>query len=55
MCKIVEELRYEADRERMIINAKAMLNLGKLSYEEIAQCSGLTLEEVKVLAKGMPA
>ena len=63
MCKIVEELRdearnegrAEARKEHMIKTAQAMIELGKLSYEEIAICSGLSLDEVKALAEGRPA
>ena len=55
MCKIVEELRDEAERERMVKNAQAMLDDGKLSFEDIAKYSGLTLDEVKALAEGKPA
>ena len=55
MCKIMENLNNKAARDKQIEIAKAMIETGKLSYEEIAQCSGLTLEEVKVLAEGKPA
>ncbi len=63
MCKIVEEIRKEAAleaaikaaREKQLQVAKAFIALGKLTFEEIAQCSGLTLEEVKALAEGKPA
>ena len=55
MCKIMEDLNNKAARDKQIEIAKAMIETGKLSYEEIAQCSGLTLEEVKALAEGKPA
>ena len=32
-----------------------MLDDGKLSFEDIAKYSGLTLDEVKALAEGKPA
>lgn len=51
MCRLIEELNKES-----IINiVKAMLANGKLSHEEIAECSGLTVEEVKMLADGKSA
>lgn len=55
MCKVMEDMRKEtaaaATRDANIVNARRMLALGKLSYEEIAQCSGLTVAEVEALAK----
>ena len=32
-----------------------MIKKGKLDFEEIAEYSGLTVEEVKALAEGKPA
>jgi len=59
MCKIVEELRdearNEARKEHMIKTAQAMIDDGKLSFEDIAKYSGLSLDEVKALAEGRPA
>ena len=59
MCEIMDKISRkaadEADRERMIKNAQAMLDDGKLSFEDIAKYSGLTLDEVKALAEGKPA
>ncbi len=59
MCKIIEDLRdearKEADKERSRQNALTMIKLGKLTFEEIALCSGLSVEEVKALAEGKPA
>ena len=63
MCKIVEELRdearnegrSEARKEHMIKTAQAMIDDGKLSFEDIAKYSGLSLDEVKALAEGRPA
>ena len=46
MCEIWEEVRNEARIE----NAKKMLKSGKLSCEEIAEYSGLTLDKVRELA-----
>ena len=42
----------EADKERSRQNALTMISDGKLSFEDIAYYSGLTLEEVKALAEG---
>ncbi len=55
MCKIVEELREEARIEAKRQTALSMIEDGKLSFEDIAKYSGLTLEEVKALAEGKPA
>ena len=46
MCEIWDEVRNEARIE----NARKMIRNGKLSLEEIAECSGLTLEKVRELA-----
>ena len=55
MCKIMEDLNEkaarEADKKQMIKTAQAMITLGKLTFEEIAEFSGLKVEEVKALAK----
>ena len=55
MCKIMEEISSKAAREAQIKNALSMLDGGKLSFEDIAKYSGLTLDEVKALAEGRPA
>ena len=53
MCKAMEDLWNEAMEQGLNEARKAsalrMLTNGKLSLEEIAECSGLTLEEVKKL------
>ena len=46
MCEIWDDVRNEARIE----NAKAMIRIGKLSIEEIAECSGLSIEKVRELA-----
>ena len=51
MCKAMEDMRNEAALEKGKKTALNMLALGKLSYEEIAQCAELSLEEVKALAE----
>lgn len=39
----------EARRENMLATAKKMLSLGKYALDEIAQITGLSLDEVKTL------
>ena len=46
MCKVMDELRKETELQI----AKNFLMLNKLTHEEIAQATGLTLEEIKNLA-----
>ena len=55
MSKIVEEIVEKEMREGRIEFAKNLLNNGKLTLEEIAECSGLTLEEVKAVKVLQPA
>jgi len=59
MCKAMEEMRNEAAREAVKENAikaaRSFLALGKLSYEEIANSLGLTVDEVKTLDEGKTA
>lgn len=55
MCKIMEDLSNKAARDKQIEIAKAMIDDGTLSFEQVARISGLTLEEVKALAEGKPA
>ncbi|MDO4423009.1 MAG: hypothetical protein Q4C15_13340 [Eubacteriales bacterium] len=58
MCDIWEEVKNEGIQEgkikgkleASIENAKTMLRLSKLSLEEIAVCSGLSIEKVRELA-----
>ena len=49
MCKVMEEMRNEAARENALETARSLLMLGKLTYEEIAQATKLTVDEVKEL------
>ncbi|MCM1167607.1 MAG: hypothetical protein NC299_15400, partial [Lachnospiraceae bacterium] len=51
MCKIMEELVSEGKKERSEQIALNMLSDGKLSVKDIAKYSGLTVAEVKALAK----
>lgn len=49
MCKAIEEMRNETARETSFETAQRLLLIGKLTYEEIAQATKLTVEEVKEL------
>ena len=59
MCKIMEDLNQkavkEARKDEKMKNAVALIRIGKLSFEEIALCVGLTVDEVKTLAEGETA
>lgn len=50
MCREMENMRLESAHEKAIEIAKRMLLSGKLTLEEIADFSGLTIDEVKVLS-----
>ena len=49
MSRVFDEVREEVEREQAIEAAKRLLLGGKLSYEEIADAMGLSVEEVKAL------
>lgn len=49
MCRAFEEVREEGERRKAIEATKRLLLGGKLSYEEIADAMGLSVEEVKAL------
>lgn len=49
MCKAMEDMRNEAVHENAVRIVKALLAIGKLTYEEIATSSGLTVAEVEAL------
>lgn len=51
MCKAMEEMRNEAVKEERVEVARQLLELGKLSYKEIAKIAKMTIEEVKALDK----
>lgn len=65
MCKAMEEFgnrreargeargKAEGKRETMLATAKRLLANGKLMLKEIAECSGLTLAQVKKLQAEM--
>ena len=46
MGSVLDEMREEIRIE----NAREMIAIGKLSLEEIAKCSGLSLEKIRELA-----
>lgn len=50
MCEIWDEVRNEAVEKVSVEHARKMLRNGKLSLEEIAECSGLSLDKVRELA-----
>ena len=50
MCEIWDEVRSEAVEKARIENAMAMIKDGTLSFEKIAEYSGLSLDKVRELA-----
>jgi len=50
MCKINEKMRNEAKQGKSVDIALNLLALGTLSNDDIANATGLTLEEVNELA-----
>ena len=50
MCKVMEDMRNEAARMKAVHIARLMLDGGKLSYEDIAAYTELTIEEVEKIA-----
>jgi hypothetical protein len=50
MCDILDEMRNETALKTRIENAKKMIEIDKLSLDEIALCSGLSIEKVRELA-----
>ena len=53
MCKAMEKIKAEGRRENMLATAKRLLANGKLKLKEIAECSGLSLAQVKKLQAAM--
>lgn len=49
MCELMEDMMETVIKDDRRKNARQMLAIGKLTYEEIALCSGLTVDEVKAL------
>lgn len=55
MCEALEQMRNEVAKAKSIKIAKSLLVGGKLTYEEIADSTELTLQEVQALADRQPA
>ena len=53
MCKIFEDMQKEAAEKATMEMAKNLIGSDKLSFEEIAAYTHLTLEQVKELAQNM--
>ena len=53
MCKAMEKIEARGKRETMLATAKRLLANGKLVLKEIAQCTGLSLAQVKKLQASM--
>ena len=49
VCKAIQAMRNETARKPSLETAKSLLLIGKLTCEEIAQATKLTVEEVKEL------
>ena len=50
MCKAIEDMRIQERKETMIEIALRMLKTGKYALDEIANISGVSLDEVKILS-----
>lgn len=55
MSRVLEEMRKETARETAIKVTKGMLESGKLTYEEIAKITELTIDEVRALDEKVTA
>ena len=51
MCNLSTAIANEAARNKSLQTAKKLLLNGKLNFEEIAEVTGLTVDEVKELNK----
>lgn len=51
MCRAIDEVKNRASEERAISIAKNLLQIGSLTYEQIAKATELTLEKVHQLAE----
>ena len=59
MCKVMEDMRNEAKQEgkqegkleNAIETARNLINMGLLTFEQIAQATKLSIDQVKELAK----
>ncbi len=50
MCKAMEDMRNETDLATRKSIALNLIKKGKMSYEDIAECAGLPIEEIRMLA-----
>ena len=50
MCEILDEMRNDVRTETRVENAQKMIKDGTLSFEKIAEYSGLSLDKVRELA-----
>ena len=55
MCKIIEDMRNEATIEAYKVVAINLLKAGKMTVQEIAEASRLTIEDVESLKKNLDA
>ncbi len=53
MCEAMERIEARGERKNMLATAKRLLANGKLMLKEIAQCTGLSLAQVKKLQASM--
>ena len=51
MCNLSTAIANEAARNKSLQTAKKLLFNGKLNFEEIAEVTGLTVDEVKEIDK----
>ena len=51
MCEAIEKIRNEAERLKAYHIAMRLLDMGSASHEQVAQATGLSLEDVEELAK----
>jgi predicted HTH domain antitoxin len=50
MSRIVDELIEELTKENRLDIARKVISSGKMTLEEIAECTGLSIDEVQALA-----
>lgn len=55
MCKSMEEMRNETELRKAREIALNLITKGKLPFEEIADATSLSIEEVKQLSEGKTA
>ena len=51
MCKVMEDMRKESAEHRSVEIAKNLLQLGKLTFEEIASSAGLHVVRLSRIGK----